>query len=344
MVRIPKIEEPKFDGTLSGLQLISSLNWYHSNKESKDAVSYIQDYCKKNKISGKVNTSKNFLTVAWLCRLSANGNTLEKSSLEYIKKTLPEIMQIEKVVVIDAPVVNVQDRMKEKVAEIAGDLEGAIDDFILNGCKDGKSPFSFMQNRTKGMHASRLIDIFKRRRQEFDEVLNTKDSELKEGYSNFTKPQLKRLVAYCDDIITDAMKIAGEAKAIRKPRKRKVKTVDQLVSKLNYLDKSPEYKLQSIAPKQIIGAMQLWVFNVKTKKLGVYHADDAGGFGIKGSTLLNYSESKSTSKALRKPMAVLPEILKGGKVTLRNCLGNLTTKESPLTGRLNKDTILLRVL
>jgi hypothetical protein len=347
MVRFQKAEEPKYEGTLSQLQLLKCLNWYHENKENKDAVKYIQDYCKKNRLSGKLDTSKSFLTMAWLCRAEMNGNDLGKYGKKYITDQLKHYLQVEKVVkapVVDVVVPNIQDRLKEKVSEIAGDLEGAIDDYIASGYKDTKSPFAMMQDRAKGIHANRIVEIFKKRRNEFDEVLNTKDSDIKEGYSNFSKTQLKKLIAYCDTIITDALKISGESKATRKPRKRKVKTPDQLVSKLQYLSECKEFKLKSITPKQIIGAMQLWVFNVKTRSLGVYHAEDASGFSVKGSTLLNFAESKSVTKRLRKPEQTLPEVMSAGKVALRNLLGKLSTKESLLTGRINKDTIMLRII
>jgi hypothetical protein len=189
-----------------------------------------------------------------------------------------------------------------------------------------------------------LVEIFRKRRIEFDSVLTSTDSQVKEGYSNFTKPQLKKVIAYYDQIIMDALKIAGEAKESRKPRARKKKSPDQLVSKMQYLDKFDELKLESIPAKQIIGSTQLWVYNTKNKKLGVYHAEDAGGFGVNGSTLTNFNEGKSVARTLRKPKDVLTNVMKSGKIALRNILPALTTAETPLTGRINKDTILLKVL
>lgn len=346
MARLPKILEPKFDGTMTNLQLVHALNWYHQNQEPKDAQRYLSEYAKKNKIPGRVNTSKSYLTLAWLCRLVLNGNDVGSVALKKIKKDLPALLVKEQaeVVVDSVPAPSIQERMREKIAEIAGELEGSIDDYIIEGFKEARSPLALMQDRTKGMHASKIIEIFKKRRSEFDEVLHTTDKELKEAYSQFNKTQLKKLVAYCDLIITDAMKIAGEAKATRKPRKRKQKSPDQLTAKLQYCQTSDEFKISSIKPKEIIGAMQLWVFNIKTKKLGVYHAEDASGFSVKGSTLVNFSETKSISKSVRKPQDALTNVMKGGKIVLKNLLGNLTTKESPLNGRINKDTILLRVL
>jgi hypothetical protein len=337
-------DEPRFSEPMSKLELVHTLNWYHQNKESKDALNYINLYVKKNKIQGKIDTSNGILTVGWLCRLVLNGNDIGDKGRAYIKKNLFFIDDTPAPVVVVDKGPSIQDRLNEKISEIAGDLEGAIDEVVTSKFNTMPSPFAIMQDRAKGMHANKLVDIFKKRRSEFDDVLNTKDADVREGYSNFTKPQLKKMVAYCDTIITDAMKIAGEAKINRKPRKRKAKTPDQLVSKVQYCEKFDDLKLVSIKPKDIIGAMQLWVFNTKTRKLGVYHADDAGGFSVKGTCVTNYTESKSISKTVRKPGEMLPEVLKAGKIALRNVLTGIATKESPLNGRINKDIVLLRVL
>jgi hypothetical protein len=173
--------------------------------------------------------------------------------------------------------------------------------------------------------------------------LTTDDSDIKEAYSNFTKSQLKKLISYCDQVIVDGMKLAGEAIKTRKPRKRKTKSADQLIAKLNYAKDFADLKITSVDPKTIIGATSLWVYNIKTRKLGVYHALDASGLNIKGSTIQNYAESKSVSKTLRKPEVTVHEVLKAGKVALRNVLNDIRAAEKPLTGRINTDTILLRV-
>jgi hypothetical protein len=139
------------------------------------------------------------------------------------------------------------------------------------------------------------------------------------------------------------MKLAGEAVKTRKPRKRKAKSADQLIAKLNYAKDFAELKIVSVDPKTIIGASSLWVYNTKTRKLGVYQALDASGLNIKGSTIQNFAESKSVSKTLRKPEVTVHEVLKAGKVALRSVLTDIRAAEKPLTGRINDDTILLRV-
>jgi hypothetical protein len=92
-----------------------------------------------------------------------------------------------------------------------------------------------------------------------------------------------------------------------------------------------------------VGCSQLWVFNTKTRKLGVYNSDP-GGLGVKGSTLLNYDAITSKQKTLRKPEDILPEVVKSGKITLRKILPGIKAVEQELTGRINSDTILLRAI
>mgnify|MGYP003666529998 CR=1 FL=1 len=343
-----KIEEPKFISEMTTIQLMNSLNWYHQNKEYKEGVNYIQDYAKKHRIEGRVNTSKSILTLAWVCRLVMNGNDVGEKGRNFLNAEIRNVMQKEveevSVKVDTTPTVSIQERLREKVAEIAGDLEGAIDDYIENDFTNPASPFAIMQDRAKGVHAQRLIEQFKKRRIEFDEVLHTKDVELKEGYGNFTKPQLKKVVAWCDQVILDCQKVMGSAAQNRKPRKRKVKSPEELVVKIKVLDKFDELKLVSVPATEIIGAMQLWVYNVKTRKLGCYHAEDAGGLSVKGTSLINFNETKSVQKKLRKPEVTLPEVLKGGKIYLRSAIDNIKAVDSALTGRINGDTILVRCI
>jgi len=280
--------------------------------------------------------------------MQMNGNDIDHG-VDYIKKEIEDVMQEEveepEVKVETGPVITIQDRIREKVSECVGELEGQIDELVESAFKANVSPYAIMHTLDiKGVHANRVIDAFKIKRQEFDEVMNTDDKELKEGYSNFKKIELKKLVAYCDQVIMDGLKIAGAATKSRKPRKRKEKTPDQLVAKMKLCVEFAELNLKSVKPREIIGAMALWVYNTKTRKLGCYHAEDAGGFSVKGTSLTNFNETKSVQKKLRKPETTLPEVLNGGKVYLRNAMDNIRAVESALTGRINDDTILVRCI
>jgi hypothetical protein len=144
-------------------------------------------------------------------------------------------------------------------------------------------------------------------------------------------------------VATDAEKLASNKSAARKPRKKKPVSFEKKVARLKYKKDDIENKLVSIDPIKIMGAQQLWVYNVKTRKLGVYVASDDAGLLVKGSSIENYKYSESICKTLRKPKDVLSRVLDGGKVVLRKVMSEINSKPIELNGRINKDTILLRV-
>jgi hypothetical protein len=343
--------EPKFTEQLSQIDLMKTLSWYAQNKDGKDAQKYASDYFKKKfklNVSDVLKTKST--TFGFLCRIVSNGGTLTGKDLlwfdaetEDVKKRLTEKVDVEPITT-KVHVPNIQDRIKEKASECIGELEAQIDILIDSRFNENVSPYGVMYGmEIKGVHVRHVIDWFKTKRNEFDSVLNTTDPDIKEGYSNFKKTELKKLVAFCDQVILDASKIGGEALKSRKPRKRKVKSAEQLTAKVKVCQEFKELNLTSVDVKSIIGVMQLWVYNTKTRKLGVYNASDAGGLSIKGSSIQNFNEDKSIQKKLRKPEITLPEILKGGKVYLRNAIDVIRAVAAPLSGRLNEDTILLRV-
>lgn len=342
-------KEPKFSGEVSQTELAQALSWFAQNRDSKDATKYASDYFKKTlKIPAPEAIKSQTSTFGFICRLVSTGAVLEsknrvwfESVIEELKNAKQPAAKVSKV----ANVVSIQDHIKRKAGECIGELEGQIDELITSKFSANVSPYAMMNTlEIKGAHTKFVIDHFKTRRAEYDDILTTTDSDVKEAYSNFTKVQLKKLVAYCDQVILDGMKLAGDSVKSRKPRKRKAKSPDQLVTKLNYAKDFAELKLVSVDPKTIVGAGQLWVYNTKTRKLGCYNAEDAAGLSIKGSTIQNFAESKSIQKTLRKPAVTLPEVLKGGKVALRNVLTDIRAAEGVLTGRINTDTILLRTL
>jgi hypothetical protein len=346
--------EPKYDCEISKIELVQALNWYSQNRVDKDAEKYASDYFKKKlKVNAVDNLIKNSSpTFGFLCRLVSNGAKLSEKDQQWFDSHIENLkLQSQVKVVVEVKetpqtsTINIQDRIKEKASECIAELEGYIDDLVQSDFKVSLNAYGLMHGmEIKSVHVRHISNHFKKKRIEYDEVLNTTDKDLKEGYSNFSKTHLKKLVSYFDQIIVDCNKISDESVKSRKPRKVKKKTPEQLVSKVKVCEEFVELGLKSIATKDIVGATQLWVYNTKTRKLGVYHAEDAGGFTVKGTSLQNYNENKSVQKKLRKPEVTLPEVLKAGKVAIRSIMPDIRAVESLLTGRLNGDTILLRIV
>ena len=117
-----------------------------------------------------------------------------------------------------------------------------------------------------------------------------------------------------------------------------------LIKNLKFQKEFPQLKIVSVNPAEIIGAQQLWVYNTKYKKLTQYVNQSPQGLQIKGTTLIGYDVEKSLTKSVRKPEDTLGGLLKAGKVAIRTFMGDLKTNETKPSGRLNEDTILLRVI
>ena len=346
-------QEPKFSVELTQADLMKTLSWYAQNKDKNDAFKYACDFLKKkHKLNASSIVKDKISTFGFICRIVANGGSLPIKDQIWLDNEIAEIKkQLDKPIVEDIPiisktnVVSIQERIREKASDCIGELEGQLDDLVISGFKSNVAPYAiFHTMNIKDAQTKFIIEWAKSKRTEFDEVLTSQDEQIKEGWSNFTKPQIKKLVAYCDQVILDCQKVSGQAIKSRKPRKRKAKSPEQLVARLKCLPEYKELGLTSIKTTDIIGSMQLWVYNIKTRKLGVYHADDAGGFSVKGSSITNFTEVKSIQKKLRKPEVILPEVASGGKVFLRNVIEGVRAVESKLSGRINGDTILLRVI
>jgi len=347
--------EPKFTEEMTRIQLIESLNWYSSNRDYKDAIKYIGDYLNK-KLKLKVPEriiKKQTTTFGWVCRLLYNGATLPQENQKYFNDTLETIKKgdgqvdeiVEDVTVVATVNPSIQDRIKESTSRIIAELDGLVDDFTLNAYRETKTPKGMMTElSTKGVHVKAIVEHYKKVRSEISDAIAGTDEQLVEGYSHMKKTELKKFESFLSKIIDDALTLQGEAKQNRKPRKRKVKTADELIGKMKYCVEDIELGLKSIDPKSVIGASTLWVFNIKTRKLGCYIAEDISGLSLKGTTIQNFVDTKSVQKKLRKPEVTLPEVIKGGKVFLRNVITNIRAVESPLTGRLNDDTILLKII
>ncbi len=248
---------------------------------------------------------------------------------------------------ISKVVISIQDRLRDKAREIAGELEGWIDDFYLS--RKTASPKSvndfvsfFKANELKAPHMRYMRIAFEKRTAEIEEAAEGKNKDLTEGYSNFTKPELKRFATFHRNILSACDMMQEVAKVERAPRKKKPVSQEKLVSKLKYKKEDAGLGIVSLNPVHIVGAKEVWTYNTKTRKLAHYKATDERGLTVKGASLENYS-AESAEKTLRKPVEQLAEFKKTSKVKLRTFLKDLSTVDIPAGGKLNENHIILRI-
>ncbi|HEY6438018.1 MAG TPA: hypothetical protein VIY47_15615 [Ignavibacteriaceae bacterium] len=241
---------------------------------------------------------------------------------------------------------SIQDRILDRTREVAGDIEGWIDDFCLNKQSQPKSVEEFVNlfkaNDLKAPHMRHMTNIFQRRAAQVAEVVEGKNKELNEGYSNFTRPEIKKLDIFHQNLLKACAMLQEVAKVTRAPMKRKPVSQDKLVARLKYKKEDSTLGIVSINPIQLLGAKEAWIYDTQKRKLSQYKAKDIDGLSVKGMTLINYS-SDSVEKTLRKPVEALADFKKASKVKLRTFMSELTTIGIPCRGRLNDQCIILRI-
>ena len=242
----------------------------------------------------------------------------------------------------------IQERVREAAMRMTEEIEDAIEGFQTD--PDNFDPKAFkMLNLLKGKevkaaHARIIKTYYSPQLAELEELASGKgDDQLKEGYSHRSKKQIKNLIIFYQEIMSACDMLAQEAKVNRAPRKTKAVSKDKLIAKLKFMKSNEPLKLVSINPIDIIGAGELWIFNTKNRKLGRYVAAEFNTLGVKGTTITGFDEFKSIQKTLRKPDEKLKEFKAAGKVQLRKFLDDINATDTLMNGRINEETILLKV-
>ena len=345
-------DEPIFTKPLSKTDYINALNWYNYMCTNSEAKEYIVTYLKN---LGRVNDAKKIksvpdslipTTVAWVCRLLSRGFTLPTDTQDYINDRIKETYKyIQEPKEEDSkPVVSIQDRMRERTHDILGEIEGMIDDYIYENVEF--SLYEWLQaNNIPAAYATSIIAKFSPVLDELLEVYEGKDDQLKEGYRNYKKADIKRLVSFYNTLIEDAERYSSNTKKIKKTRKPRTVSVEKKIKNLKYQKEDATYKIASVSPEKIIGALELWTFNTKYKTITKLTAIDRGGLQVKGTSITNYDESSSVTMSVgrKDPNEFLKRILEGGKLVLRKVFDEVKTQK-PLAYRINENTILLRVV
>jgi hypothetical protein len=158
-----------------------------------------------------------------------------------------------------------------------------------------------------------------------------------------SKANLKKITLFYSEILSACDMLAQEAKVNKKPRAKKPTDKAKVVAKMKYLKQDETLKLVSINPQDIIGVKELWIYNVKTRKIGKYMAAEFNDLAVKGTTIIGFDTIKSVQKTLRKPEEQLKEFKAAGKVQLRKFLDDIKAVDIKLNGRINEDTVLLKV-
>lgn len=247
--------------------------------------------------------------------------------------------------------------IQQVMQQAAVHIVSEVDEFADNFDYDPKAlkefePVSMLRKaECKPNHARIIRKFYEGELAEIQE-LNTKvgkrdmdemREQLEEGYAHLDTKQRKAYLDMLLKIVNACDIIIAEAKTTRKPRKVKAKSPEQLTSKMKFKISDSDYGIASQPPSALIGAVMALVFNCKTRKLGVYVANDPDGFGVKGTTLTNFEETTSIQKTVRKPQEILPQIKKTSKPRTLKLFDGIKTTDTKMNGRFNDETVILNV-
>lgn len=345
--------EPTIRALSYQIDLMHALNYYNSAYDSKDKRKWAMAYVGKSHVHEYDSLSDyHFNSVGTIIRMKLRDVYLEEKELNFIETKLAELRELSAAgglitsslkggpkVKVDKPVVTIQDRVAEAASTHIGEINGLIDDFVMNGTEVDVG--SYLKANNVSPQVSKLIPgAFNNFAQELTEYIEGSDKQLVEGYSHLGKTKAKKLLKSIEAIDVACQQQVVTAKAVRKPRAHKEKPASVLAAKVKFMKEFTELKLKSELPVKIVGASEVWIYNTKYKKLQVYRS--LGTLSIKGTTILNYDVATSGAKTMRKP-----ELVTGFASMTKRTLGaefkNMKTKESAVNGRINEECIILKV-
>lgn len=330
------------------------IKWLETQKAAKEHIVAIKKV-KDSRISGTMGAVASCLLRGMTPQRSDFNNG--KDSAEWLRKAIVEAIEQGKNDIEEeekkeskpaGPVISIQDRVREATYAMTEEIEDAYQSFQQDPENFDPKAFKVLNllkgKQAKAAHARIIRDFYARDLAELTELASgNADDQLREGYSHRSRKQIKKFIEFLQEIESACNMLMQEAKVNKKPRARKAVPAEKVVAKLKYKKTDEPLKLVSVNPTDILGSKELWIYNVKTRKLGRYVANEYMELGVKGTTITGFNESLSICKTIRKPEEKLKEFKSAGKVQLRKFLDDINATDTRMNGRINEEIILLKV-
>ena len=342
------------------LALTRSFTWYnrfYGKKDAKDLLCQFLEYNNRSeeaKKLKKVDEKEYLMTLCWLARMTLRGLelnehedlTLENEITRLLRLTAkPEVIEKEE----EKPASNrpnIQELLREKAREAAGELEGLFDEFITTG-KASQKPIDVVAKlNIVPQQIPYIVGFWKRKQEEFEVLQEGKDADIKEAYAFLGKIQVRNVLKFIEQVMNDLNSYISVKKASKAPRKKKAVPVEKIVAKLKYLkefkDAANKLELISVHPTKLHGASEAWVYDTAKRKLHHYIADEySKSFTVKGNALLGFDTNASEIKTLRKPGEQIKEVM-GSKPAARKYFKDIKAVSATPNGRFNEHMIILK--
>lgn len=336
-----KINAPEFNLMDYDSSLAANLNFYRIEVESSKlrdfANAYWESIGKDISLINNVNDHY-FSTAGALAHMHHFRNV---GLLEKHVKSLDEAYET-CLSNVKAPV-----EKKEKKKEVdptpvfIAELEGAIDDIMVYG-KEFDAKHYLSKNGIKPDSLKKIAVWFKPKLEEYKLAASGEDEQLTEGYSNFGKRGLNKLIHFVTLIIETSNNIS-QIKRVQKPRTKKQKPAAVLVRDIKITREVPELNLKSVETTKIIDSSEVWVYDTQKRKLIKVIAPIGEKLSAKGKTILNFDPDLTVAKTIRKPEEQLKGIQSLPKKQLLAKFNEIKSTEQKFSGRIQESFVIINI-
>lgn len=371
--------EPNLTEAANKIDIIRMFNWYNQNCEVEDSKNYTIEYITNN-FKVDLDTIQSLQKVpdweyghsGWISRQLLLGNKPPKQLLTTLNEKISAIKKLAvniKVELVnkktDVPIVQkpVKPSPKDDDNTLSYKILGILYDQYMGETlesKEKRNNFNIKNIVSKATKAN--LEVVRKSISDHEKELSIyfgglpdpskmdEYDQIKEYYSNIKdKKGLKERLTFLTKVLLELDNYiktndwnSNTNDKVEQKRKPKDKTAFKQTKKIKYKIEDDKYKIRSLSPTEIVNVNQIWIFNTKTRKLGVLTALDGKVLTMTGTTIVDFDPEKSFYKTLRKPDDVLPKVKSETKPNLKKLMDGINSTRSTISGRINMDILLLR--
>lgn len=334
------------------LDLLKILNYFNTEIADRDKKKWAIDYILKYypdwlSVLEKV-PEFDYHTLGVLIYLKEDNVFLDDKELLFIEAELKRLyLEYQKTpVVSELPIepvkkVSVKSLNDTILDATIAEFEGLLDLFVTQGI-DPEFKVYLKANNVPSHVIKRVPEAFQERIEELKSVLEGTDEELRDAYDTLSRLKIRRYIKHLESISEICQEEKIVKKVERKIRVHREQPVAKIVSKVKWKKDDEELGLKSEYPSKLVNSQEVWLYSTRYKTLQVYKTVEPTKISVKGTTLIGWEPSLSFSKRVRKPEK-LKSLTGLGKRDIMKFMKELSTKESEVTGRINDETIILKV-
>ncbi len=274
-----------------------------------------------------------FLTVGRIAHLIMQGAEPPASVTAWFNKQIVLLKQQK----IDAPEETESVAFSAKDRKIFDyvDLYSFIDAIRVKFADDGEMIEAKIVERFKRVNPNQ--NLLKKLYTHYKDVLA---AAMAEKQNEFAEKTIAPLIL----VVNTIAGASGNAKVASYNTGKATRKAVKAAEKVNVKVIDADTNMASINPAQLPGANLVVIYNSKDRKAMVYYANSNETLNIKGTKIINFDETRSFAKTLRKPKDILPG-LRDAATTRRVdvILEDVNGKSHTVNGRISKEMLIVKI-